>query len=314
VTGASRGIGAAVSRLAAADGYAVVVNYSASVDIASALVDEIGNDSFAVQADVGDEAALLAMFAEIDERAGRLDVLVNNAGIQHVAPIQDFPIDKWDAVIAVNLSSSFHTIRAALPQMLKRNWGRIINIASAHGLVQAVKGDRKYELIPSRVLRGDVPVAFAEEFVHWYDINDDCLEFRPIKDPWTSSPDNWRLTRARAGSKWHLIKDGISLVGVKSETAKMLSGILSPLEDPLQIHTIFHHSSSSLGISLPRLQLGFHLKSGASSIQSKQFRGMSIDTDQSLGTLVGLRNKLMLKHENDGNRLVVLPEGERERQ
>ena len=67
-------------------------------------------------------------------------------------------------------------------------------------LVQAVKGDRKYELIPSRLLCGDVPVAFVDEFVHWYNINDDCLDFRPIEDPWTSSPDNWRLTRARARS------------------------------------------------------------------------------------------------------------------
>jgi hypothetical protein len=89
----------------------------------------------------------------------------------------------------------------------------------------------------------------------------------------------------------------------------MLSGILSPLDDPLRIHIIFHHSSSSLEVELPRLQLGFHLKSGASSIQSNQFRGISIDTDQSLDTLVGLRNKFILKYENGDNRLVVLPEG-----
>ncbi len=176
-------------------------------------------------------------------------------------------------------------------------------------LVQAVKDDRKCELIPSRVLRGKFPVAFVDEFVHWYDITDDCLEFRPIEDPWTSSPDNWRLTRARADSKWHLMKDGISLVSVKSKTTEVLSGILSPLEDPLRIHIIFDHSSLRLQVELPRLQLGFHLKSGASSIHSRQFRGMSIDTDQSLGTLVGLCNKLMLKHENDGNRLVVVPDG-----
>jgi 3-hydroxybutyrate dehydrogenase len=66
---------------------------------------------------------------------GRLDILVNNAGIQHVAPIQDFPAAKWDAIIAINLSSAFHTTRLALPAMLKNKWGRIINIASAHGLV-----------------------------------------------------------------------------------------------------------------------------------------------------------------------------------
>jgi len=76
-----------------------------------------------------------AMIVETEKNLGSLDVLVNNAGIQHVANIEDFPIEKWDAVIAINLSSSFHTIRAALPGMKKRKWGRIINIASAHGLV-----------------------------------------------------------------------------------------------------------------------------------------------------------------------------------
>jgi len=81
VTGASRGIGAAVARLAAGAGYTVVVNYAANGEAAAAVVDEIGNDSFAVQADVGVETAVLAMFADIDERCGRLDVLVNNAGI-----------------------------------------------------------------------------------------------------------------------------------------------------------------------------------------------------------------------------------------
>ena len=174
-------------------------------------------------------------------------------------------------------------------------------------LVQAMKGDQKYELIPSRVLRGDFPVAFVDEFVHWYDINNDFVEFRPVKDPWISSPQNWKLTRA--SSKWRLIKDGITLVGVKSETAKVLSSILSPLEDPLRIHTVLNSSSSSLEIELPRLQLGFYLEPQVSSIQSRQFRGMFIDPDQSLGTLVGLRNKLMLKHKDTGNRLVILPEG-----
>src|SRR4051795_7931607 len=81
VTGGSRGIGAAVARLAAKAGYTVVVNYTSNDDAAAAVVEEIGNESFAVKADVGDEAAVLAMFAEIDQGCGRLDVLVNNAGI-----------------------------------------------------------------------------------------------------------------------------------------------------------------------------------------------------------------------------------------
>ncbi len=75
------------------------------------------------------------MIAATEKEFGALDVLVNNAGIQHVANIEDFPVERWDAIIAINLSSSFHSIRAAMPGMKKRKWGRIINIASAHGLV-----------------------------------------------------------------------------------------------------------------------------------------------------------------------------------
>ena len=82
---------------------------------------------------------IYAMVKKATADLGGVDILVNNAGIQHVAPIQDFPPERWDAIIAINLSSAFHTVRAALPQMLDRNWGRIINIASAHGLVASVQ-------------------------------------------------------------------------------------------------------------------------------------------------------------------------------
>ncbi|TVY48539.1 hypothetical protein LOCC1_G001313 [Lachnellula occidentalis] len=177
-------------------------------------------------------------------------------------------------------------------------------------LVQAITGGQKYELVPSRLLRGNFPVFFVEEFVHWYDCYDNSLEFRPVKSPWNTSPHNWRLTWSTSTSAWQMTKDDVSLVGIRSQSAKKLSDILNPLEDPLRMHAFFHHVSSSLEIELPRLQLGFYLKPGDSSIQSRQFRGMSIDLDQSLGALVGLRNKLMLKHDNGGNRLVILPEGD----
>jgi 3-hydroxybutyrate dehydrogenase len=80
-------------------------------------------------------AEIEAMMKFAADKFGGVDVLVNNAGIQHVAPIQDFPVDRWDAIIAINLSSAFHTTRLAIPHMKRHNWGRIINIASAHGLV-----------------------------------------------------------------------------------------------------------------------------------------------------------------------------------
>jgi 3-hydroxybutyrate dehydrogenase len=80
-------------------------------------------------------AEIAAMVAQAKDELGGVDILVNNAGIQHVAPVDEFPVEKWDAVIAINLSAAFHAIRAALPHMKARNWGRIINIASTHGLV-----------------------------------------------------------------------------------------------------------------------------------------------------------------------------------
>jgi 3-hydroxybutyrate dehydrogenase len=86
-------------------------------------------------ADMTKPDAIAAMLAKAIARFGSVDVLVNNAGIQHVAPVDEFPPDKWDAIIAINLSASFHTVRAALPAMKARRWGRIVNIASAHALV-----------------------------------------------------------------------------------------------------------------------------------------------------------------------------------
>lgn len=176
-------------------------------------------------------------------------------------------------------------------------------------LIQAMKDGQEYELIPSRALRGNFPTAFVEDFVHWYDINNQSVEFRPVKDPWKSSSKNWRLSRSTPGSNWQLTKDGNSLVGVKSDTAQLLSRILAPLEDLLRIHNIFNRQSLSLEIDLPKIRLGFYLKLKESSIQSRQFRGMSIDPDQSLGTLTGLYNKIILKDKKQGNRRLIVPEG-----
>src|SRR5207248_2102237 len=86
-------------------------------------------------ADMSKPAEIRDLIAATEKEFGGIDVLVNNAGIQYVAPIEDFPDEKWDAIIAINLSATFHAIKAVLPGMKRRNWGRIINIASAHGLV-----------------------------------------------------------------------------------------------------------------------------------------------------------------------------------
>ena len=139
VTGSTSGIGLAIARALAADGANVMLNGFG--DKAAIEQERAGLEKeFAIKAryspaDMSKPAEIAEMIRTTEAEFGSLDVLVNNAGIQHVANIEDFPLEKWDAVIAINLSSSFHTIRAAMPGMKKRKWGRIINIASAHGLV-----------------------------------------------------------------------------------------------------------------------------------------------------------------------------------
>jgi NAD(P)-dependent dehydrogenase (short-subunit alcohol dehydrogenase family) len=129
VTGAGRGIGAAVCRLAAPAGYTVVVNYSASAAAAHAVVDEIGNGAFAIQADVADESAVLAMFATIDERCGRLDALVNNAGIAgSYGTLDTFTLEAMERLWAVNITGPFLCAREAARRMT--SGASIINISS----------------------------------------------------------------------------------------------------------------------------------------------------------------------------------------
>lgn len=139
VTGSTSGIGLAIARALAADGRNVMLNGFGDAGAIEAIRAEIasahGVDAIYSGADMTKPDEIAGMVDECADKLGSVDVLVNNAGIQHVSPIEAFPIEKWDAIIAINLSSSFHTIRAALPGMKARKWGRIINLASAHALV-----------------------------------------------------------------------------------------------------------------------------------------------------------------------------------
>ncbi|MGQ0657001.1 MAG: 3-hydroxybutyrate dehydrogenase [Chromatiales bacterium] len=139
VTGSTSGIGLGIARTLAREGCHIVLNGFGDKAEIEALRADIAQ-RFGVQAaysaaDMAQPAAIRAMVADAQAHLGSLDVLVNNAGIQHVAPIEEFPDERWDAVLAINLSSAFHTIKAALPGMRQRGWGRIVNVASAHGLV-----------------------------------------------------------------------------------------------------------------------------------------------------------------------------------
>ena len=139
VTGSTSGIGLAIAEAFAAEGCNIVVNSFSDTPADRAIAEKIAGEhevaAAYIQADMSKAAECRALVAKAAERFGSVDVLVNNAGIQHVAPVEEFPIDKWDAIIAINLTSAFHTIAAAIPLMKKAGGGRIINIASAHGLV-----------------------------------------------------------------------------------------------------------------------------------------------------------------------------------
>jgi 3-hydroxybutyrate dehydrogenase len=138
VTGSTSGIGLGIARALAAAGSDIVLNgFGSPESIADAQSQIASLDVRVVHsaADMSKPESIREMIETMLAAFGRIDILVNNAGIQHVAPLQDFPPQKWDAIIAINLSSAFHTSRLALPPMLENKWGRIINVASAHGLV-----------------------------------------------------------------------------------------------------------------------------------------------------------------------------------
>lgn len=139
VTGSTSGIGLGVALALAREGANIILNGFGDVEGPRAEVAALGVRVGYHGADMSKPADIAAMQAYADAEFGGIDVLVNNAGIQHVAPVQDFPVEKWDAIIAINLSSAFHTTRLALPGMLKKGWGRIINIASTHGLVASAQ-------------------------------------------------------------------------------------------------------------------------------------------------------------------------------
>jgi 3-hydroxybutyrate dehydrogenase len=139
VTGSTSGIGLAIARGLAAGGCNVVVNSFSDRpedhQVAAAIARDHKVEAAYIKADMSKPAECRDLVAKAGERFGSVDILVNNAGIQHVAPVEEFPIGKWDAIIAINLSSAFHTIAAAIPLMKRQGAGRIVNIASAHGLV-----------------------------------------------------------------------------------------------------------------------------------------------------------------------------------
>ena len=139
VTGSTSGIGLGIALTLARQGVNIVLNGFGDVEGPKAEVAALGVKVGYHGADMSKPAEIEAMMAYVKAEFGACDILVNNAGIQFVAPVEEFPVERWDAIIAINLSSAFHTTRLALPDMKARGWGRILNVASVHGLVASAQ-------------------------------------------------------------------------------------------------------------------------------------------------------------------------------
>lgn len=139
VTGSTSGIGLGIAIALAEQGANIIMNGFGEKDAAITQVKALGVEVEYHGADMSKASEIEDMMRFAEKRFGGVDILVNNAGIQHVANIEDFPVDRWDAIIAINLTSAFHTTRLAMPVMKQRNWGRIINMASVHGLVASAQ-------------------------------------------------------------------------------------------------------------------------------------------------------------------------------
>ena len=176
ITGSTSGIGLGIANALAAEGCDIVMNGfgdPGAIERQRAVLAERHQvRALYLSADMANPAEIRGLVSEAARQLGSVDILVNNAGIQHVAPIVDFPENRWDAVIAVNLSAAFHASKAALPLMVARRWGRIINIASAHGLVAS--GDKAAYVSAKHGLVGLTKVAAIENANHGITCNAIC--------------------------------------------------------------------------------------------------------------------------------------------
>jgi hypothetical protein len=175
-------------------------------------------------------------------------------------------------------------------------------------IIRTKKQEQVCELVPIHALHDDFPSAFVQDYAHWLDLGTSLLEWRPLSSVWVTSPKIWqmpvdeRLTPVLSyGTK--------KLIDIRSPTAKIISRLLSPLEHATHIYIIQEYRTGALEIHLPRMKLDFHLGQPGGFLESKQFRGMVVDREQSFGAFTGLVNKLVLREANGQSRCVIVPHG-----
>lgn len=176
-------------------------------------------------------------------------------------------------------------------------------------IIRTRSGNQVYELIPLHFLETDFPEAFVQKYAHWMQITTGSIEWRPMARIWEPSQGSWLMQVDNSRSS-RLTCDGKSLIDVWSQTFQEISRILSPLEHATHIHVMYDHTEDQLNIHLPRYKLDFLLGQGGTMLESKQFRGMVVDKVQSIGTMTGLVNKLVLRSIQDKSRIVIVPQGE----
>ena len=176
-------------------------------------------------------------------------------------------------------------------------------------IIRAKNKDRTYELIPTNALGNDFPYAFINEYVHWLDLDTRIIEWRPVAEAWSPSGLNWQM-RSDSNGSYKLARDALVLLDPHKATAKALTLVFSPLEQATHIHIMLNDRTGLLEIHLPRLKLDFFSKKGTLQLESKQYRGMFVDGNQSLDTFTGLVNKLVLRGKDDSSRIVIIPYGE----
>lgn len=176
-------------------------------------------------------------------------------------------------------------------------------------LVRASKDGKTFELLSADVFRAHFPVPLVEDHIQWLNVTDNHVDFRPQDEPWETTRSTWQLRALAAGNKWRLGSNGQVIIPTTSKTGKALAKIFGSVEVPAWIQAALSQASGDLDIALPRLLLGFRLGQAKSDILSKEFQGMAVDESQSMGTFIGLRNKLVLKNNTTGDRSILVPDG-----